>query len=436
MQEKIKLLPLLLLYILYILLASKDLASENALTFNVAEPRYAMFANNLSHGYYSPRDDIEPEYPEVRLFQVSVLNREDIYLWSGPGYPIVLLPFVLLRMPWLLARLLNAFFLFGAVLYFYCTLRFYMSERPSLYLSFLLGVYPPFFARLHLLLTETLTVFLICGFMFHFCKLSQNKKGSWTHLLMAGFFLGYLALTKILFGYVIITSLTVSLLLYAWKRTDRFKRAVWVCCFALLTCLPYLFYTYSLTGKVFYWANSGGMSLYWMSTPYEGEFGDWFKRDEVERNPSLAANHKSFFDYVSRLPSIQRDEAFTQQAIRNIFNNPKKFVVNWVANCGRLLFNYPYSYTPQKLSTYAYIIPDMFVVVIMVLSIYPTWIGRRLIPHEVFFLIGFATIAFGGSSLLSAYQRFFMPLVPIFCLWISLTLTRVLRIEMHQQAIP
>jgi 4-amino-4-deoxy-L-arabinose transferase-like glycosyltransferase len=271
MQEKIKLLPLLLLYILYILLASKDLASENALTFNVAEPRYAMFANNLSHGYYSPRDDIEPEYPEVRLFQVSVLNREDIYLWSGPGYPIVLLPFVLLRMPWLLARLLNAFFLFGAVLYFYRTLRFYMSERPSLYFSFLLGVYPPFFARLHLLLTETLTVFLICGFMFHFCKLSQNKKGSWTHLLMAGFFLGYLALTKILFGYVIITSLTVSLLLYAWKRTDRFKRAVWVCCFALLTCLPYLFYTYSLTGKVFYWANSGGMSLYWMSTPYEGE---------------------------------------------------------------------------------------------------------------------------------------------------------------------
>jgi hypothetical protein len=249
---------------------------------------------------------------------------------------------------------------------------------------------------------------------------------------MAGFYLGYLALTKILFGYVIITSLTVSLLFYIYKRTDRSKRAVWVCSFALLICLPYLFYTYSLTGKVFYWGNSGGMSLYWMSTPYEGEFGDWFTRDEVEENPALAANHKSFFDYLYTLPSIQRDEAFMQQAIRNIFNHPDKFAVNWVANCGRLLFNYPFSYTPQKLSTYAYIIPDMFVVVMIVLSIYLTFLGPKRIPYEIYFLIGFATIALGGSSLLSAYQRFFMPLVPVFCLWIFLTLTRVLRIEMHQ----
>ena len=37
---------------------------------------------------------------------------------------------------------------------------------------------------------------------------------------------------------------------------------------ALVWCLPYLAHTYSLTGRWFYWGSSGGMSLYWMSTPY------------------------------------------------------------------------------------------------------------------------------------------------------------------------
>jgi 4-amino-4-deoxy-L-arabinose transferase-like glycosyltransferase len=383
MKGKIKLLQLLLLYILYILLASKNLVAENTFSPVVAESRYVMFANNLSHGHYSPHGDIN--------------------LWNGPGYPLILLPFVLLKMSWLPARLLNALFMFGAMLYFYDTLRMYAPERPALYFSYLVSVYPPFFARLHLLLTETLAIFLICGLMFHFCKLSQNKKMSWPHLLMAGFCLGYLALTKILFGYVIITGLAISLLLCIW-RADRFKKASWVCSLALLTCLPYLFYTYSLTGKVFYWADSGGMSLYWMSTPHEGESGDWFMEGDLARNPSLAANHRDFYDYISKLSPIERDDAYTRQAIHNILNHPRKFVLNWVANCGRLLFNYPYSYTPQKLSTYAYIIPDMFIVVIMVLLIYPAYIGRRLIPHEIYLLLGFAMIAFGGSSLLSLFS--------------------------------
>lgn len=407
MNERLKLLPLLLLYILFVLLAS-----ENELSLD--EPRYVMFANNLSHGYFSPRNSIN--------------------LWNGPGYPIVLLPFVLLEASWLSARLLNALLLFGAVLYFDGTLRLYMPERHALRFAYLFGIYPPLFAHLHHLLTEPISLFLICGFVFHFCKLSQSKTGSWLHLILAGFFLGYLALTKVIFGYVILVSLMVTVLLYVWKSTESTKRTVWAFSVALIFCLPYLVYTYSLTGRFFYWANSGGMSLYWMSTPYEAELGDWLSWNDIEEDPSLTTNHKVFFEEVLGLPSIQRDDAFKRQAIRNISENPKKFVFNWVANVGRLLFNYPYSYTPQKLSTFAYLIPNLFIVSLLVLSIYPAYLGRRLIPYEIYFLMGFGIIAFWGSSLLSAYVRHSLPLVPVFYLWISFITTRVLRIEVRQQS--
>lgn len=152
-KGKIKLSPLLLLYTLYILLASKALTPEDALGFDQA--RYIRSATNPSHGYYSPRSYID--------------------LWNGPGYPIVLLPFVLMGTLSLPARLLNAVFLFGAIFCLYSTLRFYVSERLSLLVSYLLGIYPPFFVRLHLLLTETLAVLLICGFVFYYCRLNQEE---------------------------------------------------------------------------------------------------------------------------------------------------------------------------------------------------------------------------------------------------------------------
>jgi len=104
-------------------------------------------------------------------------------------------------------------------------------------------------------------------------------------------------------------------------------------------------------------------------------------------------------------------------------------MINWASNIGRLLFNYPYSYTPQKLSTFAYLIPNMFLVVLMVFSIYPTYRARSVIPGEIYLLLVFALIAFGGSSLVSAYARQFLPLIPIFGLWIFWVWSKVMRIE-------
>ena len=129
----LKFLPLLLLYLFMVIMLSST-------TFLGDENSYAAFASRLSQGYYSPNNGIS--------------------LWFGPGYPIVLVPFAYLKLPWLVAKLLNAMFLFGAILYFYKTLALWLQETYSLIFTFVMGLYPPFLRAVHLLLTENLVFFL------------------------------------------------------------------------------------------------------------------------------------------------------------------------------------------------------------------------------------------------------------------------------------
>ena len=65
----IALLPFLVLYVVLVLVFHKDAMEGD-------EGRYVFFAENLSQGFYSPRDEIN--------------------LWNGPGYPLVLVPLVLI----------------------------------------------------------------------------------------------------------------------------------------------------------------------------------------------------------------------------------------------------------------------------------------------------------------------------------------------------
>jgi hypothetical protein len=170
-----------------------------------------------------------------------------------------------------------------------------------------------------------------------------------------------------------------------------------------------------------------------MSTPYENELGDWHGDRNMKEIAQLSQHHKEIFRKLETLSYTERDDVLKAQAIRNIMQNPTKFLKNWLANIGRLLFNYPYSYTYQKLSTYFYIIPNMFLVVLFVLCIYPAILGRRLIPYEISSLLFFGLISFGGSSLLSAYNRQLWPLVPLFLLFESFVIVNVIKIELPKR---
>ena len=396
----ILLLPLLVIY-----LAVSLAAQQPGLVGD--ESRYVRFATNLTQGYYSDPDRIN--------------------LWNGPGYPIILAPFAAAGGWWTMARALNAFLLFWAVLYFHRALRLYLPDGAALGFALALGLTPPLLRQAHLLSTEPLAHFLVCAFIYHLCRLHQG--GGRRHLAASALALGWLTLTKVFFAYVLV-AVALALAAHLLVRRQREFRTLQVFALALLLCLPYLAYTYRLTGKIFYWGNSGGTTLYWMSTPFPGELGDWNgSPGQLRDHPALKRNHGDYFDKLAQLPPLAQDAALKQKALQNIREHPIKYLQNWLANVGRLLFSYPFSYAPQKLSTAFYLLPGMFVVVGFALALPLALRGRRLVPVELNHLLLTGGVSFFGASLISAYQRQFQVLLPFFLIWMAFLFTQVAEIR-------
>ena len=312
-------------------------------------------------------------------------------------------------------------------------LREYTTGATWLAVTLCLGLYPAFLRALPSLNPESLMVLLVCGFVFHFCALFQGNHRFQLNLLAASMYLAYLALTQIFFGYVIAAILGFLVVWRICQRTYFVRTALGVFVLALLWCVPYLFYMHSVTGKVFYWGTSGGSTLYWISSPYAGEYGSWFSSNEV-RDRSELAPHRAFFASLEGLTDVQRDAAFEREAVRNIKSHPKEYARNWAANVGRLLFSYPFSFTAQSLTTYLYLVPNMFIVVLFLVSLVAAVLRPQAMPFELWFLLAFALLAFGGSTLISGYDRHFRPLVEILCVWVGLVSARVLRIELRPGA--
>jgi len=394
-KDIFKLTILLFLYIILILIFS----NRNHL-FN-DEIHYWQFAENLTNGFYSPSDPIN--------------------LWCGPGYPLVLLPFSFLNIPHIFAKLLNAFFYFFSIVFFYKSLLLLsINKKKSLIFSYLLGLYIPLFYYLFLNYTEIFSFFLISIVTYYLIKLLKNPELNFKYIILSGFLLAFLALTKIIFGYVLIICFIIYLLAFLIKRKRRYAKMLLIFFISLCFCLPYLIYTYSLTNKIFYWGNSGGLSLYWMSTPFKYEYGDWQPHD-LRGNKKLEKNHKPFFDKIKDLSSIKKDEELRKKAIKNILDNPGKYILNICTNMGRMIFSYPYSYgRHQTLAMYdlVLIIPNCFLFVFSFIGGIFTIKFYKKINFLIKNLLVFILIYLLLSSFVSAYARQLMIMLPAICIWL------------------
>ncbi|OGB99459.1 hypothetical protein A2V82_08770 [candidate division KSB1 bacterium RBG_16_48_16] len=402
MKNAVRLSPLLLLYFIVVLFTARG-------EFWHDEIRYVNYATNITKGYYSPPGEI--------------------HLKNGPGYPLLLAPFVLFHIPWLAARLVNAVFLFLAVFYLFLMAKVYARERWALTAAYIFGCYPPFLRFLPVLITEIFSVFLVSGFVYHICRSSDKKNGTRWHPLFAGLYLGWLSLTKVFFGYVIVCGGALYLMATLLKKRPAISRVFIPYIIALFLSMPYLFYTYHLTGKFYYWGTVGGMSLYWLTSPYSGDLGDWQSFDRVKTVPELAENHLAFFTDIEGRSEVEQDEAFRAKAIENFKSHPAKFFKNWLANWGRLFFNYPYSYTLQKPDPFLYIIPNAFLLMLVLGSLFPAVARWSSIPFEFISLACFAVMSIAGMSLLSAYGRFLLPMVPVFAVWIVFVYLNLVKIR-------
>jgi hypothetical protein len=390
--------PLLVLYLIMILLLK-----SNSLTDD--EPLYLFFAHNLLHGFYSP------EYPNINL-------------WVGPGYPAFLAFLLALKIPYIIIKLFNGILLYFSIILMYKTMCIYIKNKNAIIFSFLLGLYLPFFIELPKIMTESVTYFVISIISFLICTLFNSQKIKISKIILISLFLAYLSLIKVIFGYVYLFSIILFGILALITMKKKIFISFVIFSFALIFTFPYLIYTYSLTGKLFYWSNAGGDQLYWKSNPNATEYGDWHSftfEGEQHNNPKLINNHIAFRDYLANFNSIEKDEILKKKAIENIKLKPSKFLKNWISGIGTMLFASPFSYKIQKPEHLLIAIPNSFIFVFSILFLIPTFrlIISKKIPFGIIFLLTTMCIYFLGSSLLAVYWRQFNPIVPIICLWFA-----------------
>jgi len=372
------------------------------------EVRYADFAWNLLHGYYSPKP------PHINL-------------WNGPGYPLLLVPFMALRVHALYITLMNAVLQYFAVVFLYKALKLVTNNKIALIFSLLLAVYPNVLAILPILYTEALTIFLVSALIYSITLCYTRGKTKYT--IITGLILGYLTLTKVIFGYVLIICLAACLVVLLFKRNRPYNlRMVKILLIAFAVTIPYLAYTYRLTGKMFYWGNSGGMSLYWMSTPYENEYGDWKVPDltnnqypmlfkSAEADAVLKKNHLKEIGFILKHNEVEQDALFKQAAIKNIKNNPFKFVTNYYDNISRMLFNFPYSYSYQDSAIIGNIIRGSLILWASIAGVVCTVLNWRRIVYPIKFILLITGVYLLLSGALSAYPRQLDVIVPALLFW-------------------
>lgn len=372
------------------------------------ELRYLAFAQNLLDGFYSPPP------PAINL-------------WSGPGYPLLLAPIVALGLPLLWATLLNAALQYGSVVLLHASLERVTTRRAAIGFSLFWGCYYPAFQELPRIATEPLACFLAAALAFCLTRAFGGGRG---YRAASGLVLGYLALTKVILCHVIVVMFAGAALLWLFgRRPAALRAAAAILLVAVFAIGPYGLYTWRLTGRVLYWADSGGMSLYWMSTPFAGEYGDWNNETftahctegpEVPcENARLRANHQRDYDEIYRFAGVARDEAFTRIALANIRSHPGKYLANCAANVGRMFFGFPASYTYQRARTLVRIPPGAILATLMLACLLPTAVDWRRLRPEVRFAVVLCALYLGASTTVSAYPRQLTVAVPLLLLWVA-----------------
>ncbi|MFM2375369.1 MAG: hypothetical protein RLZZ165_466 [Bacteroidota bacterium] len=402
-------LPFFVLYVAYAL----NMTPHDHLILD--ENRYWGFAENLLNGRYAFRDSSQ-------------------FLWSGPGYPLLLMPFVAFDSPLWILKVLNALLLYASVVIFYRMLKLYIAPKQALLGAFLFACYYPMYeVALPYVMTEAWSIFLMVSTASLICRAFRFKDYRWHAWLFPGMSLALLTLTKVIFGYVLMAMVMVCLVLWILRgRSRRMWQMTKIFGIAWIFCTPYLIYTYSLTHKSLYWGNSGGLQLYWMSSPFEDELGDWHM-PTLEENGLLQKNHGAFFSEISGLGEVEKDEALKRRAIEQIKAHPKKFAYNWVANVGRTFFSHPLSFLKPSNGLFYYLVPNIFLIVFATLMAILTVLYYKRFPLEILVLLVFSLLYLGGISFLASYVRFLYPIVPIWMVWIAWGLHRFVRLNLGKQ---
>lgn len=409
-------LPFLIIYIIYILINPSDFSGDDI--------RYLQFAKNLIHGFYSP-------------------PAPNIDLTNGPGYPLLLSPFVAMGLPLIYMALLNAVFYYLSIIFLFKALKQTVELNTALIFSCFWACYYIAFQTMNTIVPESFTFFLVSLLIFFLVNIfkTNNFKDARRYIFLAGFTIGFIILTKMIFGYVLLLMLSGCVLFWTTDiKNINYRKGIFILLIAFVTVAPYLIYTYNLTGRIFYWG-FGSDTLYWMSNPYDREYGDW--KGELTlgtvsmgnynipgADDTLRAHHGKIFQDISQYKGIERDDAFKRIAFFNIKSHPFKYAKNMILNTGRLIFHYPFSYSVQRPKILLVLPLNGIVLTLILFCLFPTFRNWSKIGFHIRFMLFFCFIYLGLSTLVTAYVRMFTIIVPILLFWFAYIIQKSFVIRM------
>lgn len=371
------------------------------------EKRYLDYANNLNLGFYVP--DAEPDFV------------------NGPAYPLVLMPFVGSPEGWRVARVLNAFFMAGAAGFVWLTVRRYAGPGWALAGGLLTAFHPTFLWMGFSLMTEPMSVFSLTGFVWAFTHALRERSWVWT--LVAVLFFGWLILTRVFFGHVLMATAALCVVLLVVKDwRPALLRTLAILAGAFLLCTPYLAYTHAKTGQWLCWSTNSGELLYWMSSHHEGENGHWFGKADVRQVEEVSSLHGEFYAEVLKRPILEREAMLKAAAVANFKANPGRVAYNWVCNLTRLAFGFPRSHQAEELRTVVLIGTNgPLIVLACAAGLLGLWYWRS-VPVEIWLLMGMSAFYLGGSTLAPSLPRYFVLMVPVLWLGIAHVFSRHVRV--------
>lgn len=371
------------------------------------EGRYRWYAGNLAQGFYNT-----PDKPDII---------------NGPGYPLTLAPLIALGSPLLVLRGLNAVFMALAAWFSFRAVLPYAGRKWALGIALVTALHPSVLRVAPRLMTEPLTLACVAGFAWAFTAALRAERLSWRHVLASAFAFGWLTLTRVFFGNVLLAAAgLLAVVLIFSKHRERLLRALLVLALAFGMCVPWLAYTHSRTGEWLCWSTNGGELLYWATSTKPGENGHWFSEEESQTLPELVANgHRDFYKANYYLPVLEREAALKARAMQNIRENPSGVLWNWLCNQSRLLFGFPRSHLPVEWGS---------LLLVGINGVLAAWIGfvgwqawsqKVQVPAELIVLALLTVIYLGGSGLLPGLPRYTVVIWP----WVGLVAASLVQMK-------
>lgn len=377
------------------------------------EGRYLDFAKNLLQGFYA-----EPKNPDII---------------NGPGYPLVLAPLLALKVPLLGMRMLNAVFMALAAWFGFRAVLPYAGKCWALGIALVTTLHPSLVRTAPYVMTEALAVCCIAGFAWALSAALRSANWRWSTVLAAGFAFGWLILTRVFFGNVLMaTTALLVVLLIVWKsQRGRLLRVLAVMAVSFAMCVPWLAYTKAKTGENLCWSTVSGELLYWITSTNEGENGHWFSVEDAQNKLELVAKHRDFYLPYYDLPVKERETRFKQRAMEQLRANPQGVFKNWLCNWSRLLFGFPRSFQPEELTTVVLIAINGPIVLLTLITLLVGLKQWRTLPLEIALLAAMIFIYLGGSSIAPGLPRYTVVIWPWLGPVIAAVLSKNLKVRLE-----